>query len=307
MIELQSVGKRFGQTWAVHAVSLSVAAGTICALVGSSGSGKSTTLRLINRLIALDEGRILIGGEDVRGLDPVALRRRVGYVIQSVGLFPHWTVARNVETVPRLLGWDAPRIARRVDALLDLAGLDPSLYRQRYPHELSGGQQQRVGVARALAADPEVLLMDEPFGALDPVTRTSLQDELLRIHKATAKTIVLVTHDVDEAIKLASSVAVMDAGRLIQCGTPHEILRHPRTDFVRDFVGGDKAGLRLLKVETVGARLRRGERADGDPVAADATLEDALAAMIASGRRSLPVVDARAAPVGALRLADIVA
>jgi osmoprotectant transport system ATP-binding protein len=307
MIRLSHVGKSFAGHRAVDDVSFVVETGEVCALVGTSGSGKSTTLRLINRLISLDEGTIEIGGVDIASLDPVVLRRRLGYVIQSIGLFPHWTVARNVGTVPALLGWPAARIADRVEALLELVELDPSSFGHRYPHQLSGGQQQRVGVARALAADPEVLLMDEPFGALDPVTRGTLQDGLKRIHAATGKTIVIVTHDVEEAIQLADRIAVLDHGRLVQYGSPRDLLRRPANAFVADFMGGDRIGLRRLKVDVVGAIVRPGEQVAGPALSPDATLDDALAAMLSHRLAALPVVDERGGPVGAVYVDDIVA
>jgi osmoprotectant transport system ATP-binding protein len=304
MITLDGVTKRFGDVTAVDAVSLTIARGEVCALVGPSGSGKSTLLRLVNRLIPMDAGTIRIDGTDIAALEPVALRRRIGYVIQSIGLFPHWTVAQNVATVPRLLGWPRPRITQRVDELLDLVGLAPARYGPRYAHELSGGEQQRVGVARALAADPDVLLMDEPFGALDPLTREGLQDELARIHAATRKTILIVTHDIDEAIRLGTRIAILAQGRLMQHGTPREVLSAPANDFVRDFVGGARAGLRLLKVATVRDRMRS-EPAAGEPIAASAPLEEALALMMARGVQALPVRDDTGV-VGAIRLADLV-
>ncbi|MQT13539.1 ABC transporter ATP-binding protein [Segnochrobactrum spirostomi] len=306
MIELDHATKLYGGRPAVDDVSLTIAHGEICALLGTSGSGKSTTLRLINRLVGLDGGRIRLDGTDIATLSAVALRRRIGYVIQSIGLFPHWTIGRNVGTVPRLLGWPEAKIRDRVEELLTLVGLDPALYRDRYGHELSGGQQQRVGVARALAADPDVLLMDEPFGALDPVTREGLQAEVARIHKATGKTIVIVTHDVDEAITLASHIALMEAGRVVQHGTPRDILAAPASPFVANFVGGAKAGLRLLKIETVGERVRREVAPEGEPVAASASLDEALGLMIARGARSLPVSDGARGIVGVVRLADLV-
>ncbi|MGA0561359.1 ABC transporter ATP-binding protein [Ancylobacter sp. VNQ12] len=306
MIVLDRLTKRYDATIAVDQLSLTVAAGSICVLVGASGCGKSTTLRLINRLIEPDGGRVLIGGTDVASLPAVALRRRIGYVIQSIGLFPHWTIARNIATVPELLGWPAERIARRVDELLDLVGLDPDSYRDRRPHELSGGQQQRVGVARALAADPDLLLMDEPFGALDPVTRDGLQAALLDIQARTGKTVILVTHDIDEAIRLASRIAVLDDGRLIQQGSPREILTRPANRFVESFIGGPRLGLRLLQVTSVGERTDYEASAEGEPIAADAPLDMALARMVASGTDRLAVVDA-AGRRGALALADVVA
>lgn len=308
MIELSGVSKAFGGQAAVTDVSLNVARGQICALVGTSGSGKSTTLRLINRLIEKDRGTIRIDGTDVDSLPVVALRRRIGYVIQSIGLFPHWTVARNIATVPRLLGWPMSRIAARVEELLVLVGLDPALYRDRYPHQLSGGQQQRVGFARALAGDPDVLLMDEPFGAVDPVTRDNLQGELLRIHAATAKTILFVTHDIDEAIRLASHIAVMDGGRIVQQGAPRDLIAHPADDFVREFVGGSRRGLRLLKLAVVADVVRPGGAAlpGTMPIAASASLDEALARMIAGGCAVLPVSDDGGTVLGVVRLEDLV-
>jgi osmoprotectant transport system ATP-binding protein len=310
VITFEHILKRFGDTAAVDDVSLTLPEGRICVLVGPSGAGKSTILRLTNRLIDLDSGTIRIEGRDIAELPPVALRRRIGYVIQSVGLFPHWTVARNVATVPALLGWPAKRIAVRVEELIALVGLDPAVHRDRYPDELSGGQQQRVGVARALAADPDLLLMDEPFGALDPVTRDDLQGALATIQAATAKTILLVTHDIDEAIRLAHQIAVLKDGRLVQLGTPQQILQHPADDFVREFIGGAKLGLRLLKVVTVRDRMRalaeESPPADGAaPIDASAHLDEALARMVASSVESLAVTDG-AAIVGTLKLADII-
>ncbi|RJF94412.1 ABC transporter ATP-binding protein [Oleomonas cavernae] len=306
MIELSGVTKHFGDRAAVDQVSLNVARGEICALVGTSGSGKSTTLRMINRLIEKDAGTIRIDGVDVDSQPVVELRRRIGYVIQSIGLFPHWSVARNVATVPALLGWPAAKANARVDELLALVGLDPAIYRDRSPHQLSGGQQQRVGFARALAADPDVLLMDEPFGAVDPVTRDSLQSELLRIHAATAKTIVLVTHDIDEAIRLASQIAVMDLGRIVQQGRPRDLLANPADGFVREFVGGTRRGLRLLKVSAVGDLVQAGPVPDGVPVPASTALDDALAQMIAQSRTALAVADDNGAVLGIVRLEDLV-
>ncbi len=305
MIVLDRLTKHYGATTAVDQLSLTVPEGSICALVGASGCGKSTTLRLINRLIEPDGGRVLIEGTDVASLPPVALRRRIGYVIQSIGLFPHWNIARNIATVPELLGWPRERIARRVDELLDLVGLDPDSYRKRRPHELSGGQQQRVGVARALAADPDLLLMDEPFGALDPVTRDGLQAALIDIQARTGKTIIIVTHDIDEAIRLSSLIAVLENGRLIQQGSPREILTRPANSFVESFVGGPRLGLRLLQVTTVDERTDYGATAEGEPIAAEAPLDAALAQMVARGTDRLAVIDA-AGRRGVLALANVV-
>ncbi|AUH52893.1 ATP-binding protein [Chromobacterium sp. ATCC 53434] len=304
MIEISAVNKSFHGWQAVSELTLNVAAGELAVLVGSSGSGKSTTLKMLNRLLEPDSGEIRIAGRDIREQPPERLRRHIGYAIQSVGLFPHWNVEENIAAVPRLLGWPRQRIRDRVDELLALLQL-PADFRRRYPQQLSGGQQQRVGVARALAADPDVLLMDEPFGALDPVTRASLQQELARIHRLSGKTIVLVTHDIDEALLLGQRIAVMDQGRLLQQGSPRDILLHPANDFVRDFFQPDEAGVRLLGLQRVAERMRPGERAAGDPVRADATLRQALSAFIVQGATALPVVDAAGAEIGALRFEDL--
>ncbi len=240
MIRLESLTKRFGDVVAVEDLSLDVPAGEIAVLVGPSGCGKTTTLEMINRLVEPTSGRIILDGQDVTHLKVETLRRRIGYVIQQVGLFPHRTIADNVATVPRLLRWKKSRINARIDELLDLMGLDPATYRDRYPRELSGGQQQRVGVARAMAADPPVLLMDEPFGAVDPLTRERLQMQLLELQDKIRKTIVFVTHDVDEAIKLGDRIAILrqrQGSPLIQYDTPGRILSAPANDFVRDFLG----------------------------------------------------------------------
>ena len=233
---------------AVSDLTLIVPAGEICCLVGPSGAGKTTAMRLVNRLIDFDEGDITIGGQSVRALDLTELRRGIGYVIQQVGLFPHMTVAENVATVPRLRGWEKKRIAARVDELLDLVDLPAEDYRARYPSQLSGGERQRVGLARALAADPPAMLMDEPFGALDPITRARLQHELLRIQGAVRKTIIFVTHDIDEAILLADRIAILrEGGVLAQYDTPERILEHPADEFVERFIGADR-GIKLLSL-----------------------------------------------------------
>jgi len=306
MIELDRVTKRYGNSIVVDDLSLAIRDGEFCVIIGSSGAGKSTALKMINQLIPLSAGVIRIDGKDAASVVPEELRRRMGYVIQSIGLFPHWTVERNVGAVPALLGWPAARIRDRTRELLVLLKLDPEGFWRKYPHQLSIGQQQRVGIARALAADPDVLLMDEPFGALDPITRDALQSEIARIHRESRKTIVFVTHDMEEALKLASRIAVMDRGRLIQAGTPLEILASPANDFVRDLVGQDEVGIRLLSVETVGNRLRRGEAAPHQPIAATASLRQALSRMIAERTDRLAVADAEGRPIGALHLSDIV-
>jgi len=305
MIELRQVSKAFGATRAVDDVSLAIEHGELVVLIGASGSGKSTLLKMINRLVEHDRGMVLFQGEQIRAFRPEDIRRRMGYAIQSIGLFPHWTVARNIATVPELLGWPAARIAARVNELLALLGLEPALYRSRYPHQLSGGQQQRVGVARALAADPEVLLMDEPFGALDPITRQSLQEELARIHRASGKTIVLVTHDIEEALRLATRIVLLDHGRIVQDGTPAQLLAQPANDFVSDFVGRADLGLKLLGLQTVAARMRAGEPAEGEALAATLSLRDALSAFVVRHTDRLPVADAEGRPLGAIHFSDL--
>ena len=251
MIELKNVTRRFGDTIAVDGVNLTIETGEVCVLVGSSGCGKSTTLRMINRLLPHSAGEILVDGEDITTMNPEQLRLNMGYVIQGTGLFPHWTVARNIAMVPRLLNWPRERIDARVDELMSLLDLDPSAHANKYPQQLSGGQAQRVGVARALAADPNILLMDEPFGALDAITRENLQLEMLRIQKQVRKTTVFVTHDIDEALKLATRIAVMDQGRIIQHDTPENILRHPASDFVENLIGKQDRGLKLMSLRPV--------------------------------------------------------
>nr|WP_262850933.1 betaine/proline/choline family ABC transporter ATP-binding protein [Mumia quercus] len=252
MIVLEGVGKRYEDgSVAVRDLSLSVPRGSLVALVGPSGCGKSTTLKMVNRLIEPTSGRILLDGQDILKADPVSLRRGIGYVIQQVGLFPHQSVRENVATVPTLLHWERKKARARADELLDLVGLDPASYADRYPHQLSGGQRQRVGVARALAADPPVLLMDEPFGAVDPIVRGRLQDEFLRLQQELGKTVLLVTHDIDEAVRLGDRVAVLaNGGDLRQYDSPAAVLGAPADDFVAEFVGADR-GLRRLAVTPI--------------------------------------------------------
>jgi osmoprotectant transport system ATP-binding protein len=247
-IEFRGVTKRYpGSTEpAVDNLSLTVPAGEICVLVGPSGCGKTTAMRMVNRLIDITEGDILLGGRSVKERRPAELRREIGYAIQQIGLFPHQTIAENIATVPRLLGWDKERVRARVDELLELISLPPHEVRDRYPGQLSGGQRQRVGVARALAADPPVLLMDEPFGAIDPITRERLQNEFLRLQAELRKTIVFVTHDIDEAIKMGDRIAVLKkGGHLAQYASPAELLMRPADQFVEDFVGADRSLKRL--------------------------------------------------------------
>jgi len=309
MIRLERVGKRYDDgTVAVHELDLDVPEGELVVLVGPSGCGKSTTLKMVNRLIEPTTGRILLQGEDVTSTDPVALRRRMGYVIQQVGLFPHQSVAANVATVPRLLGWDKRRTSARVDELLDLVGLDPARYGKRFPDQLSGGQRQRVGVARALAADPPVLLMDEPFGAVDPIVRERLQDEFLRLQKEVRKTILFVTHDLDEAVKLGDRIAVFrEGGHLEQYDTPPRILGEPATDFVAEFVGGDRAIKRLAvtPVRREDVATPTDSLPDGLPtIALGSSLRDALALMLTQDQGTVVVTD-EGRPLGVLTPAAV--
>ncbi len=288
MIEIQDLTKVYGETAVVDRVSLTVPAGEICVVVGTSGSGKTTLMRMINRLVEPTSGQVLIDGKDTREEPAHLLRRRIGYAIQGHGLFPHRTVGENIATVPTLLGWEKTKANARVDELLSLFQLDPGEYRDRLPSELSGGQQQRVGVARALAAEPNILLMDEPFGALDPVIRAKAQEDLLAIQRRFGTTIVLVTHDMEEAIHLGSRIAVMDAGKLLQYATPQEIIANPATAFVAELIGGDRP-FRLLSLGKVADHVEPGE-ATGAPIDATATLRDAYAECLWSGRDALPVM-----------------
>ena len=309
MITLENVTKRYGDAFAVRDLSLQVEHGGFLALVGPSGCGKSTTLRMINRLVPHSSGEIRLAGRLIEAVPEAELRRGIGYVIQSGGLFPHWTVERNVATVPVLLGWSRPRIRDRVTELLELLQLDPGHFRAAYPHQLSGGQQQRVGVARALAADPDVMLMDEPFGALDPITRAALQEALRDIHRSTGKTIVFVTHDIDEAMRLATHIAVMDQGRLARLGTPAELLSDPGGGFVQRFLGSSDLGLRLLSLGQVSSRMRPldaaapGEELPQVPPGMD--LRHALSEMVARRTDRLAVVEG-GERVGILHLLDLV-
>jgi osmoprotectant transport system ATP-binding protein len=288
MIEIEALTKAFLSLTVVDNVSFTVEDGEIVAVVGTSGSGKTTLLRMINRLIEPTSGRVLIDGQDTRSLPSFELRRRIGYVIQGYGLFPHRTVAQNIATVPQLVGWEHRRIDARVNELLDLFQLTPADFRDRLPSELSGGQQQRVGVARALAAEPKLLLMDEPFGALDPIIRAKAQDDLLAIHRRFKTTIVLVTHDMDEAIRLANRIAVLDEGRLLQYASPTTVIAKPSTAFVGELLGTGERAFRLLSLQRVGDIAEPGE-AEGAPISADLTLRDALDEALWNGRAAIPV------------------
>jgi osmoprotectant transport system ATP-binding protein len=304
MIDVLEVSRRFGTQLAVDNVSLTIERGTITVLVGTSGSGKSTLLRIINRLIEPTSGTIRIDGRDTVSLSGEQLRRGIGYAIQGHGLFPHWTVARNIATVPQLLGWDQARIAKRVDELLKLFDLDPGIYAEKLPHQLSGGQQQRVGVARALAAEPAVLLMDEPFGALDPIIRAKAQEDLLALQRRLGITVVLVTHDMEEALLLGNRIAVMDGGKLLQYATPTEILTHPAPGFVERLIGGPDRSLRLLSLLKVSDVAEPGS-AEGKPVAEDANLRDALSELLWAGAHTLPVAGVDGTPLGQITLSAI--
>ena len=305
-LELRDVSKQYPgqQQPAIAGLSFSVGAGEVCMLVGPSGSGKTTALRLINRMIPLSGGDILIGGESVLGREAHELRRQIGYVIQQIGLFPHLNVTDNIATVPRLLGWDKQRIADRVAELLELVGLDRQDVEKRYPAQLSGGQQQRVGVARALAADPPLMLMDEPFGAIDPITRGRLQEEFKRLQRQVRKTVVFVTHDIDEAIKMGDKIAILrEGGRLVQYDAPAEILMNPSDEFVASFVGADRA-LKRLGLETLAdvELLGLDRETSAGTVARTTTVRDALSQLLAEGGRPLTVVDERGEEVGRVTL-----
>jgi osmoprotectant transport system ATP-binding protein len=304
MISLQDVGKRFANASAdaVGRLSLQVAEGETMVLVGPSGCGKTTTMRMINRLIEPTAGRILVGGRDTSRVDPVELRRGMGYVIQSVGLMPHRDVTSNIATVPALLGWDRGRIDARVRELAALLELDDELLR-RYPGELSGGQRQRVGVARALAADPPIMLMDEPFAAVDPIVRGRLQDQFLDIQRRLRKTIVFVTHDVDEAIKMADRIAILNVGGVLeQLDSPGEILRAPASDFVARFVGSERTLKRLSLMRVGDLHLDGPGPEGGGAVSTEATLRQALDALLASRSPAIRVVDGDGVVRGVLTL-----
>jgi osmoprotectant transport system ATP-binding protein len=302
-LELRRVSKQYpGQREpAIRDLSFTVPAGEVCVLVGPSGSGKTTAMRLINRMISISGGDILLGGRSVLQRDPRDLRREIGYVIQQIGLFPHETVAENIATVPRLLGWEKRRVSERVNELLELIGLDPQEMRDRYPVQLSGGQRQRVGVARALAADPPLMLMDEPFGAIDPINRGRLQDEFLGLQKRVRKTVIFVTHDIDEAIKMGDRIAILrEGGSLAQYDTPGEILTHPADEFVARFVGADRALKRLGLATLADIELPQpnGLRPNGDSVPLRTTVRDALSLLLSNGGRPLTVLDDGGQPNG---------
>ena len=313
-IEFRGATKRYAGAArdAVHDLWLRVEPGEVCVLLGPSGGGKTTAMKMVNRLVEPDAGDVLLDGRSVRELDATALRRRVGYVIQQVGLFPHMSVAGNVAVVPRLLGWPKARVAERVDELLELMGLPPTEFRDRYPGQLSGGQRQRVGIARALAGDPGVLLMDEPYGALDPITRTRLQDEFLRLRDAVRKTVLFVTHDVDEAVRVGDRIAILrEGGVLAQVDRPDTVLAEPADEFVARLVGADR-GLKRLALRRLGdVPLEPASLAGaGDPrLDAATTLRDALSVMLSEGAIRCTVENG-AGPAGSLsldRIAELLA
>ena len=306
MISVEKLSKRYGDATVVDDVSFTVERGSITVIVGTSGSGKSTLLRMINRLIEPSGGRVLVDGRDTRSEPAHLLRRRIGYVIQGNGLFPHRTVAENIATVPRLLGWDARRIEERVRELLTVFALDPATYADSLPHQLSGGQQQRVGVARALAAEPVVLLMDEPFGALDPIIRAKAQEDLLAAQRRFGMTVVLVTHDMDEAFRLGNRVAVMSGGKLLQYDRPAELLRHPADAFVSRMTGLAERALRLLSLVTAAEAALPGS-SDGPAVAPTASLREVLSELVWCGADSVRVVEPDGTLRGKLTMAAILA
>ncbi|WP_135467375.1 ABC transporter ATP-binding protein [Crenalkalicoccus roseus] len=304
MIAFEGVSVVFGGVRALEGVTLSVGRGALCVLVGPSGSGKSTLLRLVNRLVTPSAGVVRVRGEDVAALDPARLRRSIGYAIQSVGLFPHRTVAQNIATVPRLLGWPRARIAARVEELMALLRLDPALA-GRLPAALSGGQAQRVGLARALAADPDILLMDEPFGAVDPIIRRGLRAELQRIHRETGKTILLVTHDPGEALELATHLVVLREGRLVAEGAPLALTEPPVHPFLRALLGDGELGLRRLDLLPVGTAAAGAPPPGAPSIAASASLRAALSLMVETRSAALAVLSEEGAPLGAVTLQAI--
>jgi len=310
-LELRHVSKLYpGQREpAIADLSLTVGAGEVCVLVGPSGSGKTTAMRLINRMVPLSGGEILLGGRSVLDREPRELRREIGYVIQQIGLFPHQTVTENVATVPRLLGWPKERTRARVRELLTLTGLDADEMGPRYPAQLSGGQRQRVGVARALAADPPLMLMDEPFGAIDPINRANLQDEFLALQAKVRKTVVFVTHDIDEAIKMGDRIAILrEGGVLAQYATPKEILARPADEFVAQFVGADR-GIKRLSLTTLGELellAPDGRAVDGARRLSErASVKDALSVLLTAHGEPLAVVDAEGSVTGLLTLSHL--
>jgi len=313
MIRLEALTKTYsspqGAVTAVDRVSFEVASGETCVLLGPSGCGKTTTLRMINRLVAPTSGKVFIGGTDTDSMDPVALRRTIGYVIQQIGLFPNMTVGQNVSVVPRLLGWSADRTRRRAEELLAMLALDPARFFDRYPGELSGGQAQRVGVARALAADPPVLLMDEPFGALDPVNREAIQDEFLRMQQSLRKTVLFVSHDIDEAVKLADRIAIFQSGHLAQYAAPDELLARPANEFVANFVGSDRTLKRLRRIRVADVMTASNGAVDAGTLAVRTSddLRRVATLFLETGAETLPCIDGDGRVVGQITRAAVAA
>lgn len=303
MIVLDKLTKVFetaeGSTVAADNIDMEVGRGEICILLGPSGCGKTTTLKMLNRIIPPTSGKVLIDGEDTSGLDTIELRRNIGYVIQQIGLFPNMTVEENIGVVPRLLGWDAARIHKRAEELVDMMALEPSIFLSRYPSELSGGQAQRIGVARALAADPPVMLMDEPFGAIDPINREIIQDEFLKMQEQLGKTIMFVSHDIDEAVKMGDRIAIFRAGKLEQYDKPDDLLAHPNSEFIADFVGADRTLKRLRLV-----RVSEAMDSNAPKVSAEDSLAHAAAVMREHEHSHIVMVGPRGRPRGRLSLAE---
>ncbi|WP_111561632.1 ABC transporter ATP-binding protein [Rhizobium sp.] len=305
MIDIRNVTKRYGDTTVVDNVSMAVEKGEITVIVGTSGSGKSTLIRMINRLVPMTSGEIRVGGRNVADVQETELRRNIGYVIQGNGLFPHRTVAQNIATVPQLLGWERGRIDARVDELLGLFNLDPKSFARKYPHQLSGGEQQRVGVARALAAGPEVLIMDEPFGALDPVIRGKAQDDLLAIQKQFGTTIILVTHDMDEAFHLGNRIAVMRGGRLLQYSTPEKIITEPADPFVQQLTGTTDRALKRMSLLPLTSGMAPAKAGLDHGLPQSLSLRDALAEMIWQGIDEAAVENEKKAAIGSISMSHL--
>lgn len=310
MIKFQNVSKTYnGNVKAVKDVSFNIEAGEFVILIGPSGCGKTSLLRMVNQLETITEGDIVLNGKSVRDFNKIEMRRKMGYVIQSNGLFPNMTIEDNVMIVPNLLGWDKVKKRQRYQYLMDLIGLNPDEYKKRYPHQLSGGQQQRIGVARALAADPPIMLMDEPFGALDPIIRTRLQDEFLQIQREVQKTILFVSHDIDEAVKMGDKIALMRHGELIQYDTPANILLHPRHEFVSEFVGEDRV-LKSMSLYTVkdlleSITLDTNVSSTQQTVHEQTTLRNALSVLFSTNSQKIKVVDIEERPIGTLTIDQI--
>ncbi len=316
MIEYRNVSKEYvsdgSRTLAVDEVSMTVKEGELVVLLGPSGSGKTTLLRLTNRLEELDEGSILIGGKDIQEEDEIELRRRIGYVIQEIGLFPNKNVAENIGLIPGVSGWSGERISERVDELLEMMNMSPERYKERYPAHLSGGEKQRVGVARALAADPDLLLMDEPFAAIDPINRQEIQEQFLQLQQRLQKTTIFVSHDIQEALRLADRIALLREGELVQFARPQKLLLAPAGDFVRDFVGLDR-GMKVLELiavkevmqETEGEKINAVEGKEGPAIKRGASLKEALNRLVLNEEERLKVVDEAGKSVGSLKFSDI--